>query len=281
MARPTILYVSDLDYPAKGRVYGDEDRFVTARLDEWFDIEVCRPVDAESRMSEFDAVVVRNSGPVIHHQDAYDSFRAAALASDTTVFNELRGKADMIGKQYLVDLSDAGAAVIPTIDRIEVLDRLPVVERYIVKPKLGSDSIGMRVVERGQLAQLDLAGQIAQPLIDFVHEVSLVFVDDTLQYALHAPDPARRWELAPFEPSAADRAFAAWFVEWNDIRHGIQRVDACRLADGSLLLMELEDLNPYLSLDVVAPDVRDRFVDHMRRSVEHLIHDKFSRNAEV
>ena len=31
-------------------------------------------------------------------------------------------------------------------------------------------------------------------------------------------------------------------------RQRIQRVDACRTKDGALLLVELEDLNPYLSL---------------------------------
>ena len=271
MSRPSILYVTDPDYPAKGRTYGDEDRFVTSRLAAHFDVTLCHPTEAEGRMAGFDAVVVRNSGPVLHHQAAYDSFRAAAIARGTRVYNELTGRADMVGKQYLVDLSVAGAPVIPTVDRLADVDRLPPATTYVVKPKLGSDSIGMRTVDRRELDDTDLTGMIVQPTIDFVHEVSFVFVDDQLQYALHAPDPARRWELRPFDPSPEDRDVAEWFIRWNAIRHGIQRVDACRTRDGGLLLMELEDLNPYLSLDVVDPSVRDDFIAAMRGAITRLI----------
>ena len=61
--------------------------------------------------------------------------------------------------------------------------------------------------------------------------------------------------------------FAQWFISWNHIRHGIQRVDACRPRSGGLLLMELEDHNPYLSLDIVDDATRDRFVDAMKTSI--------------
>ncbi|MFD9472631.1 hypothetical protein [Streptomyces goshikiensis] len=51
------------------------------------------------------------------------------------------------------------------------------------------------------------------------------------------------------------------------LAHGIQRVDACRAPSGELLLVELEDLNPYLSLDLVAPEVRDAFVTALAQSL--------------
>lgn len=73
-----------------------------------------------------------------------------------------------------------------------------------------------------------------------------------------------------YEPDAADLAFAQRFVDWNDIDHGIQRVDACRTKDGALLLVELEDLNPYLSLDRISPEARDHFVDAMTTSLTQL-----------
>lgn len=37
-------------------------------------------------------------------------------------------------------------------------------------------------------------------------------------------------------------------------------MDACRAPSGDLLLVELEDLNPYLSLDLLPPEVQDAFV---------------------
>ncbi|MEU3606314.1 hypothetical protein AB0E83_12785 [Streptomyces sp. NPDC035033] len=266
--RPRLLYVTDLAYPARGRRYCDEDIDLTARLRASFDLALCHPREAAALMDGFDAVVVRNSGPVLHHQEAYDRFRERAGALGTRVYNPLHGRGDMAGKQYLVDLTAAGRPVIPTVDRPEDLHRLPAAREYAVKPKAGADSIGLRFLPREELSGLAAdGGLLVQPRIDFAYEVSFVFVDDLFQYALYAPDPERRWVLEPYEPTEADLAFARAFVEWNTLRHGVQRVDACRTRDGDLLLVELEDLNPYLSLDRVGEPVRARFTEALTRSL--------------
>ncbi|MEU6867819.1 hypothetical protein ABZ924_32070 [Streptomyces sp. NPDC046876] len=260
-----LLYVTDLAYPARGRRYGDEDVFLTSRLRDRFPLALCHPRDAAALMGGFEAVVVRNSGPVLHHQEAYDHFRAAALAAGTRVYNPLTGRGDMAGKQYLLDLTAEGLPVIPTVDDPAHLDRLPQVPVYAVKPKQGADSIGLAFTAE----PTGPAGEVLiQPKIDFVYEVSFYFVDDAFQYALYAPDPARRWELRPYEPTAADLDFARTFIAWNTLDHGIQRVDACRAPSGELLLVELEDLNPYLSLDLLPSDTRDAFVTAFARSLE-------------
>ncbi|MFD8571705.1 hypothetical protein [Streptomyces sp. NPDC059639] len=266
--RPRILYVTDLAYEARGRRYCDEDIFLTSRLRAAFDLALCHPLDAAGLMDSFDAVVVRNSGPVLGYQEAYEAFRARALAQGTTVYNPLNGRADMAGKQYLVDLTEAGRPVIPTVERAADLAKLPAAPAYVAKPKQGADSIGLRRVSPEQLTELPYEdGLLVQPHVDFAYEVSFYFVDDALQYALYAPDPARRWELRPYEVTAADREFARSFIDWNTLPYGIQRVDACRTREGDLLLVELEDLNPYLSLDLVDDATRDAFVTAMTASV--------------
>ncbi|MER5869662.1 hypothetical protein [Streptomyces sp. NPDC002044] len=259
-----LLYVTDLAYPARGRRYCDEDIFLTSRLRAHFDVALCHPGDARALMSGFDAVVVRNSGPVLHYQEAYDAFRAAALAAGTPVYNPLTGRGDMAGKQYLLDLTAAGYPVIPTVDDPARVGELPRAAEYAVKPKQGADSIGLTftATPRGPAGEI-----LIQPRIDFAYEVSFYFVDDAFQYALYAPDPARRWELTPYEPTAADLDFARAFIAWNTLDHGIQRVDACRAPSGELLLVELEDLNPYLSLDLLPEPVRDSFVAAFARSL--------------
>ncbi|WP_034262732.1 hypothetical protein [Actinospica robiniae] len=269
--RSRILFVTDLAYPARGRRYCDEDIFLTSRLRETFDIALCHPLDAESLMDAFDGVVVRNSGPVLHYQDAYDAFREQAAARRTRVYNPLTGRGDMAGKQYLLDLSAAGHPVIPTIDRPEDLHLLPEAEQYAVKPKVGADSIGLAFVPREQLADLTYGDILIQPRVDFRYEVSFYFVDDDFQYALHAPDPEQRWVLEPYQPTDADLAFARQFIAWNTLDHGIQRVDACRTHDGELLLVELEDLNPYLSLDLLSDGTRDGFVASMTASLHRFL----------
>ncbi|KOG61301.1 hypothetical protein [Streptomyces sp. NRRL WC-3725] len=266
-ARPRLLYVTDLAYQARGRRYCDEDIHLTSRLRAHFDLALCHPLDAAALMDGFDAVVVRNSGPLLGYRKEYDAFRAQALAAGTRVYNPLTGKADMAGKQYLLDLAAAGFPVIPTVDRAEDLDRLPAADRYVVKPKHGADSLGLRIVPGGELAGLAAQDVLIQPCVDFAYEVSFYFVDDDFQYALYAPDPERRWELRPYPATAADLEFARRFIDWNDLGYGIQRVDACRAPDGGLLLVELEDVNPYLSLDALPEEARDAFVTALTASL--------------
>ncbi|MEU0676481.1 hypothetical protein ABZ330_26965 [Streptomyces sp. NPDC006172] len=273
-ARPRLLYVTDLAYPARGRRYGDEDVFLTSRLRADFDLALCHPLDAAALMDAFDAVVVRNSGPVLGYREAYDAFRERASATGARVYNPLTGRADMAGKQYLLDLCAEGFPVVPTVDRTEDLHRLPASGRYVVKPKHGADSMGLRVLDAAALHTLAEGtdeGVLVQPYVDFAYEVSFYFVDDELQYALYAPDPDRRWQLQPYEPTPDDVEFARRFVDWNGLAHGVQRVDACRAPDGGLLLVELEDLNPYLSLDVLGEEARDSFVAALTRSLHRFL----------
>ncbi|WP_030220247.1 ATP-grasp domain-containing protein [Streptomyces bikiniensis] len=270
-ARPSILFVTDLAYQARGRRYCDEDILLTSRLRETFDIAQCHPLDAAALMDAFDAVVVRNSGPVLHYQEEYDAFRAEAAARGTRVYNPLNGRGDMAGKQYLLDLTADGYPVIPTVDRPEDLHVLPRAERYAVKPRAGADSIGLTFVPRDRLDGLPYGDILVQPGVDFRYEVSFYYVDDAFQYALHAPDPTRRWVLEPYEPTGADLAFARRFIDWNTLDHGIQRVDACRTQEGGLLLVELEDLNPYLSLDRVPDRTRDAFVTAVTASLHRFL----------
>ncbi|KOT40768.1 hypothetical protein ADK41_11515 [Streptomyces caelestis] len=272
-ARPRVLYVTDLAYPARGRRYGDEDVFLASRLREHVDLALCHPRDAVALMDGFDAVVVRNSGPVLEYPDAYEAFRERAAATGTPVYNPLTGRGDMAGKQYLLDLTAAGRPVIPTVDRPEDLHRLPAAERYVVKPRLGADSIGLRVVPADEVRGLVDGNVLVQPHIDFAYEVSFYFVDHDFQYALYAPHTGRRWQLEPYEPGPADLDFARGFVDWNTLDHGVQRVDACRAPGGELLLVELEDLNPYLSLDALDDTGREAFVSALTASLRRFLHD--------
>lgn len=268
--RLRILLVTDLSYQARGRRYGDEDIFLSSQLREAFDLAMCHPLDARALMNAFDVVVIRNSGPVLNYQTEYEEFRAAAAAARTRVFNQMSGKGDMAGKQHLLDLFAAGYPVIPTIDHREDAGRLPDADKYVAKPKYGADSAGLVFLDREELATPDRDNLLIQPLVDFRYEVSFYFVGTSFQYALYAPDPAQRWVLEPYAPTRADLDFAQRFIDWNDIQHGVQRVDACRTHDEELLLVELEDLNPYLSLDRLEPPTRDNFVAAMKDSITAL-----------
>jgi hypothetical protein len=223
-------------------------------------------------MDDFQVLVVRNTGPVIHYQQFYDDLRTRTRDVGAKVFTDLSGKADQRGKQYLLDLFAADFPVIPTVERSSDVEHLPRVAEYVVKPKMGADSVGLQFVSFDDLAGTELSDALVQPRIEFTYELSFYFVDRKFQYALYAPDRETRWGLEPYEPTEADLRFAQMFVDWNTIDHGIQRVDACRTADGDLMLVELEDLNPYLSLDLIAPAQRQSFVADVVASIESLAH---------
>lgn len=269
-----ILFVTDLYYPAKGRNYYEEDLFLTSKLRETFNLVICHPEDIEAFEDQVDLIVFRNAGPVANFKIKYEEFCQRVTSKNLNTYNSFDGKADMKGKEYLIELTDAQYPVIPTIDTIDHLNKLPDVHMYIIKPKDGADSVGLKFVEKDKLIKEVKANSkdtLIQPLIDFEYEVSFYFIDKQFQYALYAPDKDKRWELKEYTPTDQDLHFAKRFIDWNDINWGIQRIDACRNEQGELLLVELEDLNPYLSLLELSEEKRTSFVEAMIDSLQKVL----------
>lgn len=266
----TILYLTDLYYKANGRNYYEEDLYITSKLVAHFNILISHPQQALENLDRADLVVFRNTGPVMGYKDYYNRFVEAVKEKGTITFNSFDGKADMKGKQYLLDLTLEGYPVIPTIDTITDLVRLGNATQYIVKLKDGADSIGMQLLQRNELLHQAPTDRLIQPYIDFEYEVSFYYLNNAFQYALYAPDTQKRWALKEYHPRAADLAFAERFIQWNNMARGIVRVDACRLKDGSLLLVELEDLNPFLSLDLLPEPRREAFMRNFITALERI-----------
>lgn len=269
-----ILFVTDLYYEAKGRLYYEEDLFLTSELRKDFNLVICNPKDMNSFTDDFDLTIFRNAGPVANFKDEYELFRNNVKLKNLKTYNSFNGKGDMNGKDYLIELTKKNFDVIKTIDTINDFSKLPEVETYVIKPKDGADSIGMEFLSKEVLLRRvdkNYKNTLIQPLINFEYEVSFYFIDKEFQYALYAPDKNRRWELKEYKATKEDLDFANSFIEWNNINHGIQRVDACRDNNGKLLLVELEDLNPYLSLLDISPKLRDKFVKKLKLSLQKLL----------
>ena len=269
-----ILFVTDLYYEAKGRLYYEEDLFLTSELRKDFNLVICNPKDMNSFTDDFDLTIFRNAGPVANFKDEYELFRNNVKLKNLKTYNSFNGKGDMNGKDYLIELTKKNFDVIKTIDTINDFSKLPEVETYVIKPKDGADSIGMEFLSKEVLLRRvdkNDKNTLIQPLINFEYEVSFYFIDKEFQYALYAPDKNRRWELKEYKATKEDLDFANSFIEWNNINHGIQRVDACRDNNGKLLLVELEDLNPYLSLLGISPKLRDKFVKNLKLSLQKLL----------
>jgi len=269
--KPKLLYITDLHYQSKGRVYYEEDMYLSSQLSEHFDLVLCDPRVAINFMADFGVILFRNTGPVLYFQEKYEVFKKQAIAIGVKVFNELSGIADMLGKQYLVDLSRENYPVIPSINKRDEKHSLPQAERYLVKPIQGADSIGIELISAIQLEKFNFTDKLVQPVMDFSYEVSFYFINREFQYALYAPETNKRWNLERYDVSEADVKYAQRFIDWNAINYGIQRIDACRMPNGELFLMEIEDLNPYLSLDLLSEQSRNDFVSNLVKALKEYV----------
>ena len=275
----TILYITNLYYKAKGRNYYEEDLFITSRLKPHFNILIAHPEQAISFLDSADIIVYRNIGCVLDFEDYYREFLKAVKEKNILSFNSFDGKGDQQGKQYLLDLQQEGFAVIPTVLNLNEIEVFGNPEKYIIKLINGADSVGMEILTKAELEVANPQGKLIQPFVDFQYEVSFYYLNDKFQYALYAPNKEKRWDLTEYQATAGDLEFAEKFLKWNNMERGITRVDACRLLDGSLLLVELEDLNPFLSLDLLSEEKRNTFLENFIAALNEMASLKVQRNS--
>ncbi len=266
----TLLYLTDLYYQAKGRKYSEEDLYITSQLKDHFNILIGHPQQAIALSEKADLIVFRNTGPVGAYQEYFNQFVKHVKEKNLLTFNSFDGKADQKGKHYLLDLYELGYPVIPTVDTFAGLSKFHAADKYMVKLLNGADSIGMEVMSHKELFLKNPQGKLIQPFIDFEYEVSFYYLNNVFQYALFAPDKEKRWTLQQYEATSEDLRFAEHFIQWNNMKRGITRVDACRLKDDSLLLVELEDLNPFLSIGLLSEEKRNEFINEFIKALKKM-----------
>ncbi len=260
--KKTVLLVTNFYYQAKGREYFREDIELSEHLRKHFKVCLAHIDDIEKVLPVVDVVLLRNTGPRPAHREPLKMLRQKG---NLPLSNDLRGKGDIQGKHHLRELFLLGYPVIPTFFSPKELSSP--YERYFLKPIDGADSSGIQILTHEELLAKERPNLVIQPVVDFRYEVSFYFVDDQFHYALYAPDSTKRWELKMYDPTQADIDFAYKFIQWNSCKSGIQRVDGCRLLDGRLLLMELEDYNPFLSLNLLPEKIKERFVNSLSLSL--------------
>ncbi len=279
--KKTVLLVTDFSYEAKGREYFREDVELSCLLRKFFKVCISHISDIGKVQHLVDAILIRNTGPQMFHCK-----ELTALRNETSLplFNDLLGKGDINGKRHLLELFQSGYPVIPTFSSKEDMEKFGSFDRYLLKPLDGADSCGVKILNKEELQRENCQNILIQPLVEFQYEVSFYFIAEQFHYALYAPSPHKRWELQSYAASTEDIAFAMKFIHWNTCKFGIQRVDACRTKDGQLRLMELEDYNPFLSLNLLEPSVKEHFLEGLCLSLEKLIdfktHEKTGKNGK-
>jgi hypothetical protein len=265
MSRPSLLLVTDLTNGAEA-----EDILIADFLRRDFQVLVCHPADSETLEESVDIILVRNYWNDARYGESepwYDRWRSKP---SLPIHDDLYVRSGS-GKDYLLELYDQDFPVIPSVDDVSNLDALPDTDTYFIKPKDGFSSINTQKLSRKELLMLNPQGYLIQPFVDFEYEISFYYLDKKLQYTLYAPDKDERWDLEACTPSESDILFAERFIRWNKQGRGIERIDACRLRDGSLQLVEITDQGgAYLSISRLPEDIRNVFLENLSESLQRI-----------
>ena len=257
-----------------------EDREILAKeLSNEFTVVISYPEEMEWKKSEkYEMIVSRCTWQYPAKAEEQEKvqrtiaeFRHYAIENRLKVYNPLIGKGDMQGKGYLLKLYESGYPVIPSVSDWRRLNELGESTEFIVKPINGLGSGGIARMKRDELVDAKPNG-IIQPLMSFTSEVSFYFVDEKYIYGLSFTPNRDTARTSPqeFIPSQKEIEFAQRFIKWNAMGPGIQRIDAIKKTDGTLLLLELEDAAQYLNLVNVSPETRTRFLAAFEKSVAEM-----------
>lgn len=188
------------------------------------------------------------------------------------------GQYDGNGKDYLVDLYKKGYQVIPSIESLDKLNLLNHPDKYMLKLKNSYDGIGQLIVNEEELKQKFNNSYIIQPFIKFKSEVQFYYIKDKFEYALEfIPSKVPTYpDAKEYKYNNEEIKLANSFATLNKNYYGIQRIDFIKLEDGTLLLTEIEDIAPYLDLDCVNENLRDKFVLDYKKMVYEYI-DKYKK----
>lgn len=263
---PSLLFVTN---PANSDP--EEDAYLSKMLERSFEVRVTDPIGACLLLPHHERCLIRNAWPSRLFVEAYRRMKALCDESNVRVYTPFHRNNYIEDKTYIVDLFREGYAVIPTVDQIEDVSKLPEANSYTIKPKDGCSSYGVRSIQKEALLLESLENHIIQPTVEFLNEYSFFFIDGEFVYALASAEKYQRWDLSEFTPTPEELDWARTFVRWNNLPYGLERIDACHFADGSLLLMEIESENPFLSLLDISEATRTMVVNRLEASLlKHL-----------
>ncbi len=248
--------------------FPEEDQFIAKELSHVTDVTITQALDPSFHPNEQSRILIRNVWPTAGCRTEWTQFAKECALAKTKLYNPFDGMGDQQGKSYLADLFNQSFPVIPTITSSDAFNLLPPADLYWIKPFLGEDGSKSRVLSKQDILLEKLSNCIIQPYLQFIDEPSLYFIDGIFAYAVTVPHRINNHQVAHYEPSHSEILLAKRFVDWNALSFGLQRIDFVRLADGSLMLMEIEDFCPYLYLLDLPSTVRKTVVSKMIDSLD-------------
>ena len=251
--------------------YGDdEDKFLLHLLKddfliEMYDISQAIPINC----SDFDVFLFRNAWPGRIYYNKIQELIQIASKNHILVYNSLKQRAKKFAaKEYLYYLCEHYPSVIPTYKNLhDFPDNTPI----LIKPKNGGSSYGVQIFPNKLLLPINLHPDdyIIQPYLKLKKEISFYFIDRKFIYALRTRQEGmeNRWNLEEFSPTDDMLKLAQYFVDWNNMPYGIDRIDFALTFEEQLLLMEIESDRSYLSLEELSKNTLTFFLKELKKSI--------------
>ena len=252
-----------------------EDIYLQERFKKDGNICDIKWVDYDEKLDDYYDVIIRRNTWVGNSKDtkSYKSLdgllieRLVNKKAKTVNLQGLDGK----GKEYLLDFYRKGLKVIPTLN--EALNWN--YDKYVLKQinSFGS-SIGQAYVSKDELKEkFNKDKYLIQPKLKFKSEVQTYFINSKLMYAFEYipskypvyPDPIY------INLSKEEEKLATLFSSLSNIKYGMKRVDFLRLEDNSLVLLEIEDNAPHMSLEELDEKYRNKVIDEYVKGIYELL----------
>lgn len=260
-----IAYVSCKNLPEPDI---DEIPLVEGLKSAGHDASVAGWDDESVDWASFDAILIRATWNYAWHLDAFRAWIARAN-EQTTLINPIETLEWNLHKGYLKELQAAGIPIIPTafFDRSASTSIMELCEshgwsRIVIKPTVSAGSFGTRAFDlcKGEapaaqaffdemIAQREMMIQRFVPAVETVGETALIVIDGELTHAIEKrPRFDDQDEEVYLRESISDemREIANKVINAANKDHLYARVDVIPDDDGSLMLSELEMLEPSL-----------------------------------
>lgn len=247
-----------------------EDMFLFHLLQRDFLIElydVSQPLPLN--LNSFDLFLFRNAWPGRIYYPKIQKLAQIASENNIIVYNSLEQRTKQFPlKEYLYYLCAHSPYIIPTYKNLaDFPENVPI----LIKPKNGGSSYGVKIFQNKQLIPLNLKldDYVIQEFLELKKEVSFYFIDKKFIYALQTKQTGMnyRWDLEEFTPTDEMLERAQYFVNWNNMKYGIDRIDFGLTCDDRLLLMEIESDRSYLSLEELSENTLNIFLDKFKQSL--------------
>ncbi len=263
-----ILIVTDIDNPGL-----KEDCFIAKSfIKDGHHVTITRADYDELLDSLYDIVIIRNiwhcdKNNYVKYKNGVIKFRNRLKKKNIPAIN-LYGKFDDFGKTYLEKLYRKGFSVIPTSRKISDFKNFDDDSVFLLKPINGFNGYG--IMEKAKKEIIENKNYVIQPKIQFAKEIEFYFINRDFQYVLEFVPSKKPIYPVPnlYNYTKEELLLAQQFANLSDEKFvGVQRIDFLKTVDGKLLLLEIGDAAPYLNLNSLSEDMRNKFLENYKSMV--------------